>query len=110
VTDDPVQRQVDAYNRRDLDAFLDCYAPETEVGDAAGGTLMRGSDAMRAAYGELFRESPSLQVEISTRIRIGEYVIDEEIVTGRRGSAEEVRVVVVYHVTEGLIDQVRMIR
>jgi hypothetical protein len=26
---DPVERQVDAYNRRDIDAFLSCYAPPT---------------------------------------------------------------------------------
>ena len=110
MKDDPVERQVDAYNRRDLDAFLDCYAPETEIEDAVGGTLMRGRAAMRGAYEDLFRESPALHVEIRTRIGIGDYVIDEEIVSGRRGSAEDVRVVVVYHLAAGLIDHVRMIR
>jgi hypothetical protein len=33
---DPVERQVDAYNRKDLDAFLACYAADTVVEDAAG--------------------------------------------------------------------------
>ena len=107
---DPVECQVDAYNRHDLEAFVDWYAPDTQIEDASGGVLMRGRDAMRAAYRELFRESPSLRVAIVTRIRISDYVIDEEIVTGRRGSSEEVRVVVVYHVAEGLIDHLRMIR
>lgn len=107
---DPVERQVDAYNRRDIDAFLSCYARDAVVEDATGTVVMQGHDAMRAAYSELFRTSPDLRAEIATRIRLGEYVIDEERVTGRRGSAEEIRVVVVYHVAKDVIDRVRLIR
>jgi hypothetical protein len=56
---DPVERQVDAYNRRDIDAFLACYARDTVVENAAGNVIMRGQDAMRTTYGELFRASPN---------------------------------------------------
>jgi len=73
-----MERQVDAYNRRDIDAFLDCYAQDTLVEDASGNVVMRGQDAMRTAYSELFRTSPNLHAEITTRIRVGQYVIDEE--------------------------------
>lgn len=107
---DPVERQVEAYNRRDIDAFLSCYAPNTVVEDATGTVVMQGHDAMRTAYSELFRASPELHAEIATRIRIGEYIIDEERITGRRGSAEEIRVVVIYHLKDGLIDRVQLIR
>lgn len=107
---DPVARQVDAYNARDLDALLDCYSRDAIVEDATGKIAMRGREAMRRTYDELFSESPDLQAEIITRIRVGEYVIDEEVVTGRRGSSEPVRVAVVYHVANGVIDRVRMIR
>ena len=71
---------------------------------------MRGHRAMRVAYGELFHTSPELRAEITTRIRVGDYVIDEERVTGRRGSTQETRVVVIYHVANNLIDHVRLIR
>jgi hypothetical protein len=54
--------------------------------------------AMRAAYSELFRATPNLHAEIATRIRVGDYIIDEERVTGRRGLNGDVRVVVIYHV------------
>lgn len=107
---DPVERQVDAYNRRDIDAFLSCYAPSTVIEDANGAVVMQGHDAIRTAYGELFRASPDLHAEISTRIRVGEYVIDEERITGRRGSAEELRVVAIYHLANDVIDQVRIMR
>ena len=65
---------------------------------------------MRTAYGELFIASPNLHAEIATRIRIGAYVIDEERITGRRDSADEVRVVAIYHVAGDVIDHVRLIR
>jgi hypothetical protein len=58
----------------------------------------------------LFAGSPELHVEIATRIRVGDYVIDEEVVTGRRGSPEAARVVAIYHVRDGAIDPVRLIR
>jgi hypothetical protein len=107
---DPVGRQVDVYNCRDVDAFLACYSPDTVIEDALGNVVLRGQDAMRAVYEELFRDSPALHAEITTRIRVGEYAIDEEVVTGRRGSREEMRVAVIYHVAGDLIDHVRLIR
>jgi len=105
-----IDRQLDAYNRRDIDAFVACYAPATAVEDAVGGLLMQGRDALRNAYGELFRESPELHVEIAKRIQVGDYVIDEELVTGRRGATEALHAAVVYHVADGLIDHIRLIR
>jgi hypothetical protein len=110
LADDPVERQVRAYTQRDLDAFLDCYSTDVVIEDATGNVLLQGRSAMRAAYGVLFDESPALHVEIRTRIRIGDYVIDEEIVTGRRGSPDKIRVAAIYQVTNGTIDHVRVIR
>lgn len=107
---DPVERQVDAYNRKDIDAFLSCYAPDTVVEDATGTVLMRGHEAMRTAYRDLFRGSPNLHAEISTRIRVGKYIVDDERITGRGSSAEELRAVAIYHIANDLIDHVRLIR
>jgi hypothetical protein len=109
ASNDPVALQVDAYNGRDLEAFLGCYSPDTVIEDATG-IVMQGRDAIRAAYGDLFRNSPNLHVEIATRIRVNDYVIDEEVVSGRRGTPEPLRVVVIYHVASDLIDHVRLIR
>jgi uncharacterized protein (TIGR02246 family) len=108
--DDAVSRQVSAYNRRDLDAFLECYSPDAVIENANGDVVMENRDAIRAAYADLFAGSPELHVEIATRIRIGEYVIDEEVVTGRQASPEAARVAAIYHVRDGAIDRVRLIR
>jgi len=56
---DPVKRQVDAYNRKDIDEFVACYSLHVVIEDATGAIVMRGHDAMRAAYSKLFRASPN---------------------------------------------------
>ena len=102
---DPVDAQLEAYNGRDVEAFVACYAAGVLVEDGAGTPLMRGRDALRAEYGPFFEAAPDLRVEILHRIRIGAYVIDEERITG--WEPQPVRAVVVYHVADGLIDRVR---
>ncbi len=39
---DVVQRQVDAYNRRDIDGFVACYSDNAVVEDGVGTVLMEG--------------------------------------------------------------------
>jgi hypothetical protein len=103
----PVDAQFAAYNARDVDQFVACYSPDVVVQDGAGTTLMQGRDSMRAEYEPFFADSPNLRAEILNRISAGDYVIDEERIHGWQ--ADPVRAVAIYHVTDGLIDQVRLI-
>jgi hypothetical protein len=106
----PVEAQLEAYNAHDVDAFMRCYAPDCVIEDGAGARLLTGHAEMRARYESLFANSPDLHCEIVTRIRIGDYVIDEERITGRVPDLR--RAVVIYHVDEssGLISHVRFLR
>ena len=108
---DPVQEQLDAYNARDLERFLACYDPQVIIEDAAGGRLMEGIEEMRAGYGALFANSPRLRAEVPTRIRAGEFVVDEEQVSGLNlpGLPEEMHVAVVYRVGGDRITHVRLL-
>jgi hypothetical protein len=106
---DAVETQVQAYNSHDLEAFVSCYAEDVVVEDGDGNVLIRGRAGMRERYGRLFSESPSVQAEIPTRIRLGRYVVDEEHVTGRSGG--DLHAVVVYRLDDdGLIDRVLFLR
>jgi len=106
---DSVVRQVQAYNARDLEGFLACYAEDVVIEDAEGKALMRGLQAMRSRYGLLFTDSPEPHAEIVTRIRVGRYVIDEEWVTGTPGG--DVHAAAIYRLDDdGLIDRVRFLR
>lgn len=103
----PVEGQLAAYNARDVDQFVACYSPDVVVRDGAGSTLMQGRDSMRAEYEPFFAQCPGLRAEILNRIAAGDYVIDEERIHGWQ--PDPVRAVAIYHIADGLIDQVRLI-
>lgn len=109
--DDPVQAQLDAYNARNLEQFLACYAEDAVIENADGQRLLQGREAMRDAYGGLFANHPGLHADVPTRIRVGEFVIDEELVTGMSvpGLPPVLRSAVVYRVRDGLIVHVRLL-
>jgi uncharacterized protein (TIGR02246 family) len=104
-----VTAQLDAYNARDVDRFLECYSPDAVIEDGKGQVLMRGREAMRLVYEQLFAQSPGLHCEIRQRILVGPYVVDEEAITGFQlaGFPTEVHAAAVYRVEEGHIVHVR---
>jgi hypothetical protein len=108
MTNDPVEEQLAAYNAHDLERFLACYAEDAVIEDEANARLMVGHAAMRPAYSALFANSSNLHAEVPRRIRVGEFVVDEERVTGLPGRAEPLHAVVVYRVREGVIVHVRL--
>lgn len=113
-TPDPravVQEQVDAYNALDIERFIACYAPEAVVLDGAGAVIYTGHDEMRAGYGPMMEQNPTLHVEIPTRIQVGDWVVDEEVVSGitAEGFPPEMRAATVYFVTGGKIQRVHIL-
>ena len=103
----PVEAQLEAYNARDVERFLACYSADVVVQDGAGTTLMQGREAMRAEYEAFFAGYPDLRGEIVQRINAGDYVIDEERIHGWQ--RDPVHAVAIYHISDGLIDHVRLI-
>jgi hypothetical protein len=107
---DVVDQQIAAYNRRDIDGFVACYAENAKVVQPDGSLLASGRDEIRVRYGELFEGSPNLRAEITSRIEVGGVVIDEERVTGfvLPGMPSEIHAAVVYRVAEGLIQDAHL--
>jgi hypothetical protein len=103
-----VDRQIDAYNALDIEAFAACYAEEVVIVDAAGGERTRGRQQLTEQYGRWFSRNPTLRVGITARIAIGAFVIDEERVTGAPDG--DIHAVAIYHVNvDGLIDRVQFL-
>ena len=102
-----VQNQLDAYNQRDLDRFLETYADEVTLSNFPDEILSTGLEAMRSRYGSFFDRTPDLHAEIARRIVQGDYVIDHERVTaqGRTFNA-----VAIYQVKNGKIQHVWFLR
>lgn len=106
---DVIDRQVAAYNRRDVEAFAARYALGADVYGPDGKILAAGRDQIRRHYGTLFEQRPELRPEIRNRIEVGSTVIDEESVTGfAPDDTTVVRAAVVYRVAEGLILEARL--
>ena len=107
----PVEEQVKAYNDGDIDRFISCYAPEVIIENAEGKVMMEGHEAMRARYGPRFAANPELNAHIVKRIRVGDYVIDEEEVTGfsDENAPDMIHAAAIYRVLEGKIVHVRFL-
>lgn len=103
-----VQRQLDAYNAHDLDAFLATYAADIEIFDISDASTpqMSGIPAMRQVYGGMFATMPNLRCDLGNRIADGAFVIDHEICAmGAPGDPPE-RAIAIYQVEDGLIRRV----
>lgn len=75
-----VQRQLDAYNAKDIDALLFLYADEAELYEFPSILLAKGSAALRERFAIRFQE-PNLHAELLHRIVAGDIVIDHERIT-----------------------------
>ncbi len=104
-----VQRQLTAYNARDLDAFLEVYSDEVEIYAFPGRLLYKGKDRMRERYAKLFADSPRLHCELVHRTVHGNVVIDQERVTGVRGDGV-IEASAVYTVAGGRIERVDFVQ
>jgi hypothetical protein len=101
-----VQRQVEAYNARDIDAFLSFYAEDAVIRRLPTGEISWDSrEAMRPRYAKRFSENPELHCTITQRVVHGEWVVDHELVTGVK-DRPRVRAVAIYEVRHGLIQNV----
>jgi imidazolonepropionase-like amidohydrolase len=103
-----VQRQLNAYNARDLDAFAATYAEDAELFDHPATPLLAGMEALRARYTRRFAEAPELHCRLAGRMVLGSHVLDHELVTGI-GEAP-VEAVAIYEVEDGLIQRVWFVR
>jgi hypothetical protein len=75
-----VQKQVDAYNQRNIDKFMAVYSSDIEVYLFPDSLLMSGKEAMRKHYKAMFEAAPDLSCMIINRIGMGNNVIDREYV------------------------------
>ena len=104
-----VQKQLDAYNAQDIDAFEEVFAENAEVFRNIGDEkpYLEGRKKIRKEYKELFKENPNNKSTLMGRIVQGDFVIDHEWITGR---GNEFEIVAIYEVRGGLIQRAWFIR
>ena len=98
-----VQRQLDAYNARDLDALLATYAPDARQFAHPAILLAASAADMRERMAQRFAE-PNLHARLLQRVVMGNIVIDHEEVTRTfPEGAGRVDMVAIYEVVDGKI-------
>jgi hypothetical protein len=89
------QAQLDAYNNKDLDAFIACYVPDIESRAHPGGeVLCQGHEGFRERYGPYFEANPEMHCELLHRMVMGKFVVDHEHITGLADGTEKYAIAV----------------
>ena len=98
-----IQRQLDAYNARDLDALLETYAADAQQFEHPSRLIASGSAQLRERFAERFKE-PNLHAALMKRIVMENVVIDHEKVTRTFpvGSGR-IELIAIYEVQNGRI-------
>ncbi len=99
-----VLRQVDAFNRHDLDAFMATYASDVEARSlgARDTVTIRGAQALRASTADIFRSFPDRHVDVLSQAEAGPFVALHERATNAPGRAG-ITSIYVYEVRGGRI-------
>lgn len=105
--EDLAQRQLNAYNLRNIDAFLEPYADDVEVYNYPDQLQFKGKETMRAGYSKMFENTPNLHCELVDRIVQGNIVIDKERV---RFGDKIMEAVAIYHIENNKIKKVYFIQ
>jgi imidazolonepropionase-like amidohydrolase len=104
---DLAQRQLNAYNQRNIEAFLEPYAEDVEVYSHPNTLLFKGKEAMRKMYTIMFEETPNLHCKLENRIVQGNVVIDKERVQFESDISEAIAI---YHIENNKIKKVFFIQ
>ena len=103
-------KQLEAYNRSDLEAFVGCYHPAVRVFDGEDQSI-DGIDAFRERYRSLF-EGWEFGAAVPQRVHLGRHCIDYETwwrVDPSTGERTEGSVLVRYEERDGLIGLVQFL-
>ena len=97
------QRQLNAYNCRNIEAFLEPYADDVEFYIYPDKLIDTGKENMRKEYAQMFETIPNLHCELVGRLVQGNIVIDKERVQFGNTIVEAIAI---YHIENNKIKKV----
>lgn len=103
IPEQVVQRQLDAYNAKNLDALMATYAENAEQFEHPSKLLASGAAEIRPRFEARFKE-PNLHAQLVKRMVCGDTVIDQEIVSRTfPEGVGRIELVAIYEVKNGRI-------
>lgn len=103
-----VQRQLNAYNARNIDAFLEPYSDDVELYMFPDKLIAKGKENMRKEYDEMFKNLSDLHCEIKERIIQINIIIDKEVVSGV--GKTKLEATAIYHIDNNKITKVYFVQ
>lgn len=103
------QKQLDAYNQRNLEAFLEPYAEDVKIYNFPNELTLEGKEKMREGYGQMFENTTDLHCTLMDRMVLENTVIDREYVIFNKNQAP-VEVIAIYKIKDEKIAEVYFIR
>lgn len=99
-----VQRQVNAYNLKNYEAFFESFSDDIEIYTFPNTLELKGIEAYKKDFEGTFERNPELHCKILNRTTRLNTVIDHERVTFRKGVSSEV--IVIYKIENGKIAKI----
>ncbi len=98
-----IAEQLDAYNSRDLDRFMDCWDEDATFASHPDQVLLQGAAEIREHHRRRF-EDPALKAVLLSRTVVDDVVVDHEWVTrSSEDRLEHLEVVAIYTIVKGRI-------
>ena len=104
-----VQRQYEAYNNHDLEAFVAAHAPDVRAYRFPDSLILEGRAALRERFGKLFATAPQVHATVEARITHGDFVVWRETATGLPGGKTNTGIFV-WEVHDGHISRIMILR
>jgi len=102
-----VMSQLEAYNSRNLQKFIECFHDEIKVYRLNSNELTSsGMAAFTNGYEPLFSNNPNLHCKLISRVVVADLIVDEEYVTGASNYPNGVHAFAVYGFRDNKIDRV----
>lgn len=98
---------IGAYNRHDVAAFVQTFAPAAEIYEHPNQLVLKGREDIATHYTALFARAPGLTVTVKHRTHMENHIVDEEALS-LNGEAVEGGVAV-YRIEGCLIQRVDQI-
>ncbi|QIE60737.1 steroid delta-isomerase [Rasiella rasia] len=96
----PVLAQMEAYNNRDIDAFMQAYGDTIKTYNFPNKLRTAGHDTMKVGFTKFFENTPDLHYTVPNRMVIGNIVIDEELITA---NGTQFSAIAIYEICDGKI-------
>lgn len=109
VPEQLAQQQLDAYNNRNIDAFLVPYSDSVEVYIFPNQLQYKGKENMRNQYKPMFERLTDLNCKLVNRMVMGNTVIDHEWVIFDKNQPG-VSAIAIYTIQNNKIQKVHFIR